>query len=184
KLRLSAYWNKVQADNRFAKGLHKKFGRGAVLIIGNWSAGMVRFHKPIRGKGWRDVLRKHGFTVYLLDEYKTSSLCPARGSGLEKFHKIPNPRPWQRVNKKDVLCNGLLRCKNEYCLKSVAKYKDSTRARMWNRDTAAVLNFRHILQSLWESGCVLEHFQCPMRKQPDKTNTKRPLPSDSDDSDS
>ncbi|PIA17319.1 hypothetical protein COEREDRAFT_41255 [Coemansia reversa NRRL 1564] len=113
KLHLSAYWNKVRANDRFAKGLHKKFGRDAVLIIGNWPAGMVRFHEPIRGKGWRDVLRRHGFTVYLLDEYKTSSLCPACGSGLEKFHKIPNPRPWQRVNKKDVLCNGLLRCKNK-----------------------------------------------------------------------
>ncbi|PIA17928.1 hypothetical protein COEREDRAFT_7108 [Coemansia reversa NRRL 1564] len=85
---------------------------------------------------------------------------------------------WNKVQADDQFAKGL------HCLKSVAKYKDSTRARMWNRDTAAVLNFRHILQSLWESGCVLERFQRPMRKQPDKTNTKRPLPSDSDDSDS
>ncbi|KAJ2084034.1 hypothetical protein H4R24_000383 [Coemansia sp. RSA 988] len=112
----------------------------------------------------RNVLRD------AVNNNKTSSLCPACGSGLEKFHWIPNPRPWCKSDKK-VLCNGLLRCKNENCPKSIAKYSNSSEKRKWNRDTAAVLNFQHILQGLRKNQCVPERFQRPKHKKPTDTET-------------
>ncbi|KAJ2803502.1 hypothetical protein H4R20_002867, partial [Coemansia guatemalensis] len=195
KLRLAAYWNNRQADDRLARNLHEKFGKDAVLVIGNWSANMARYHEPIRGKGWRDMLKRHGFTVYLLDEYRTSSICPVCESSLENFQWVCNPRPYQCNKSPSVKCHGLLRCQNENCLKSVAKYEETTRLRKWNRDTAAVLNFRHILHGLRENGCVPERFQRaqqpkkpddePKRKRKPATSkkaipNKRPAPCDSE----
>ncbi|KAJ2268188.1 hypothetical protein J3F81_004796, partial [Coemansia sp. RSA 371] len=76
KLRLSAYVNQKQADQRLIKKLRKEFGPNAVIIIGDWSAPMNRFHEPIRGKGWWTLLKRGGFEVYLIKEYLTSKTCP------------------------------------------------------------------------------------------------------------
>ncbi|KAJ2454193.1 hypothetical protein EV183_001678 [Coemansia sp. RSA 2336] len=174
--------------------------------MGNWSAGMVRYHEPIRGKGWRSMLKRHGSRVYLIDEFRTSSICPACNSSLEMFCKVPNPRPWRRKKNPKVICHGLLRCKNETCLKSVANYEDSKRRRLWNRDVAATLNMLHILFSLRNDKCIPERFRrsmpkaeaipkrkatpkakaAPKRKRKTAATTKRPakrpLPSDGDSS--
>ncbi|KAJ2653943.1 hypothetical protein IWW48_006377, partial [Coemansia sp. RSA 1200] len=52
------------------------------------------------------------------------------------------------------------------CLKSAAEHKDSNRRRLWNRDTAGVLNFRHILHGLRKNKCIPEHFQRAQPKPP------------------
>ncbi|KAJ2801912.1 hypothetical protein H4R20_003493, partial [Coemansia guatemalensis] len=77
----------------------------------------------------------------------------------------------EEVIKKTVTCHGLLYCTNEDCLEpklrrdpvpssSADPYPDPyPNLRHWNRDTAAVLNFRHILFSLRESNRILERFQ-------------------------
>ncbi|KAJ2078473.1 hypothetical protein H4R24_004451 [Coemansia sp. RSA 988] len=78
------------------------------------------------------------------------------------------------------------------CDYSIAKYSNSSEKRKWNRDTAAVLNFQHILQGLRENQCVPEHFQHPKCKKPADTEPtfnestagkqppKHPLSQDSD----
>ncbi|KAJ2226577.1 hypothetical protein IWW45_007405, partial [Coemansia sp. RSA 485] len=134
-----------------------------VLVMGNWSAGMVRYHEPIRGKGWRKVLKQHGFRVYLIDEFRSSSICPVCNHGLETFRYVRNPRSWQLDNNPWVKCHGLLRCQNENCLESVAGPKGFKRRRLWNRDIAAVLNLKHILVDLRENICIPERFS---RKTP------------------
>ncbi|KAI7829888.1 hypothetical protein BX661DRAFT_142326 [Kickxella alabastrina] len=53
---------------------------------------MTRHHEPIRGKGLQEMLIGQGFTVYLIDEYCTSTFCPVCESRIEKFHKIDDPR--------------------------------------------------------------------------------------------
>ncbi|KAJ2176819.1 hypothetical protein EV181_006732, partial [Coemansia sp. RSA 532] len=72
KLRLSAFINQQQANQLLINRLKKRFSQDAVFILGNWSASMTRFHEPIRGKGWRTLLKRGGFDVYLIDEYLTS----------------------------------------------------------------------------------------------------------------
>jgi hypothetical protein len=97
KMKLSSCINSKQAEKRLARDLRTKFGQDPVIIIGNWTAGNIKYHEPIKGVGIRRMLREEGFKVYLLNEFKTSSLCPVCNDGtkLETVKKIPNPRPFR-----------------------------------------------------------------------------------------
>ncbi|ORE04259.1 hypothetical protein BCV72DRAFT_313290 [Rhizopus microsporus var. microsporus] len=149
KMKLSSFINGQQADKRLARNLITKFGDDATLIIGNWSAGNVKFHEPIRDVGMRRMLAKQGFKIYLLDECKTSSLCPTCLSGeLEK--KQPTvQKPTMFGDQAGTI----------------------SRRRLWNRDMVATLNFRHILFGLRENGKRPERF-CRLNAPP-STGFKR-----------
>ncbi|KAG1376090.1 hypothetical protein G6F61_007901 [Rhizopus arrhizus] len=136
-------------DQKLVRSLKAKFGQDAVLVFGDWSAPNVKYQEQTRSKGLIRMLKKNGFVVYLVNEYKTSSHCPICENELEKFKTVPNPRPYQRKKKPDMLCNGLLRCKSLPCLKQQAT---GIKRRLWNRDQAAVLNFLKILNSLRKTG--------------------------------
>ncbi|KAJ2862773.1 hypothetical protein FB639_005349 [Coemansia asiatica] len=69
KLRLSAFINKKQADAWLIRNLKKKYGNNMVMVVGNWSATMVKYHEPIRGVGLRRMLRAGGITTYLIDKF-------------------------------------------------------------------------------------------------------------------
>ncbi|KAJ2201495.1 Protein phosphatase PP2A regulatory subunit B [Coemansia sp. RSA 522] len=104
KLRLSAYINRQQADQLLVNRLRAKFkpmesDPEPIFIMGNWGAPMTRFHEPIRGKGWRRLLKRAGFEVYLIDEHRTSSLCPNCEEHITTFLDVPNPRPWMRPRR-------------------------------------------------------------------------------------
>ncbi|KAJ2126184.1 hypothetical protein IW147_000335 [Coemansia sp. RSA 720] len=170
KLRLSAYVNRKQADQHLIKKLRDKFKPNAVIVIGDWSAPMNRYHEPIRGKSWRTLLKRGGFDVYLIKEYLTSKTCPNCNGRLSNTRNVPNPRPWRRHIQPEVKCHGLLSCQSEKCLESIGKSKGEKEdesegeskgnvKRWWNRDLAAVLNFRHILFSLRETGIAPTRFQ-------------------------
>ncbi|GAA5801827.1 hypothetical protein HPULCUR_007281 [Helicostylum pulchrum] len=111
KMKLSSIINMKQSEQRLAKNLRQKFGQVSVIIIDNWAAANVKYHEPAKGVGIRNMLRKEGFKVYLLDEFKTSSLCPSckDGTTLEKFKEVKNPRPFRRTKNPTVICHGLLR---------------------------------------------------------------------------
>ncbi|KAI8085881.1 uncharacterized protein B0P05DRAFT_585392 [Gilbertella persicaria] len=109
KLKLSSYINRQQSDKRLCKNIRKNFGNDAVIVIGNWSAGNVKFHEPIRGVGMRRMLQKEGFLVHLIDEFKTSSICPVCKGDVETFKEIVNPRPFRREKYPTVKRHGLLR---------------------------------------------------------------------------
>ncbi|KAJ2502573.1 hypothetical protein GGH96_000977 [Coemansia sp. RSA 1972] len=180
KLRLSAYINRQQADQLLVNRLRAKFkpeesDLELIFIMGNWSAPTTRFHEPIRGKGWRTLLKRAGFEVYLIDEYLTSKTCPNCFGQLSNTHYVPNPRPFQRRNRPKVKCHGLLGCQSHTCMEFFDTYqhgylgkqegerKDKSEGnfqrKLWNRDLAAVLSFRHILFSLRETGTVPTRFQ-------------------------
>ncbi|KAG1039418.1 hypothetical protein G6F43_012505 [Rhizopus delemar] len=138
-----------QNDQKLVRSLRAKFGQDAVLVFGDWSAPNVKYQEPTRSKGLIRMLKKNGFVVYLINEYKTSSHCPTCENELEKFKTVPNPRPYQRKKKPEVLCNDLLRCKSLSCLK---QQTTGIKRKLWNRDQAAVLNFLKILNSLRKTG--------------------------------
>lgn len=99
--------------------LKTMFGDDAILIVGNWSAPTVKSQEPTRNKGLLRYLHKSGFSIYMLNEYKTSTWCPSCITGeLETFKEVLNPRPFRRkenpavVRRKEkytVICHGLLR---------------------------------------------------------------------------
>ncbi|KAI8056431.1 hypothetical protein BDF21DRAFT_497829 [Thamnidium elegans] len=82
-------------DNKLVHNLRGKFGQDAILVFGDWSAPNTKFHKPTRNKNLIAMLKKNGFTVYLVNEYKTSSFCPGCEHALEIFKTVPNPRPFK-----------------------------------------------------------------------------------------
>ncbi|KAJ1771762.1 hypothetical protein LPJ74_002065 [Coemansia sp. RSA 1843] len=96
KLRQSAHIKQQQADEQLAKSIRATCDdENPTVILGNWSAPMARYHEPIRGVGFRRMLRKKGCQVYLIDEFRTSKTCPNCLTGtLRKFLKVPNPRPY------------------------------------------------------------------------------------------
>ncbi|KAI7867406.1 hypothetical protein BDF14DRAFT_1803461 [Spinellus fusiger] len=66
---------------------------------------------------WR-MLKKEGFKLYLINEFKTSSLCPGcKFSPLEIVKHVKNPRPYQRTKILQVKCHGLLRSSLNFILK-------------------------------------------------------------------
>ncbi|CEG77452.1 hypothetical protein RMATCC62417_12202 [Rhizopus microsporus] len=100
--------NRQQSDSRLSAKIREKFVKDSVLVIGDWSAVNQKYHEPIRGKGMRRMLKKHGASVYLIDEHKAPFLCPTCKDGeLEKFAKVPNPRPFRRARQLIVLCRRL-----------------------------------------------------------------------------
>ncbi|KAJ1991864.1 hypothetical protein GGI26_003757 [Coemansia sp. RSA 1358] len=153
--------------------LQTKFGQDTVLVMGNRSAPMSQYHEPIRNKGMRAMLRKHGFQMYLLDENRTPKTCPVCCDGELYVQKVQNPRPFRRATDATDFCHGLLRCSNKKCLESVASDSSASapRPHYWNRDLAAVLNFRHILTNLRENSEIPER-PGPNEQQPAKRRRK------------
>ncbi|CAO3658030.1 unnamed protein product [Rhizopus microsporus] len=152
KIRLSAYFNKQRAEQKLIQDLRAKFGEDAVFVMGNWSGLHARYHEPIRGLGFRRLLEKHVFQIFLIDEYKTSRRCPrCHNEILHTFRRVPNPQPYRRERYPTVACHGLLSCTNPYC-RPVMTAPD--RYRLWNRDASACLNYIHILRGLRRNGMV------------------------------
>ncbi|CEG84132.1 hypothetical protein RMATCC62417_17978 [Rhizopus microsporus] len=156
KIRFSVYFNKQRVDQKFIQDLRAKFGEDAVFVMGNWFAPHARYHEPIRGLGFRKLLKKHEFQVFLIDEHKTSRCCPTcHNESLRTFRHVPNPRLYQRERYPTVVCHGLLRCTNLYCRLAMAA---PDKHRLWNRDVAACLNYMHIICGLRRNGMVPHRF--------------------------
>ncbi|KAJ2564553.1 hypothetical protein IW140_005699 [Coemansia sp. RSA 1813] len=139
KLRQSAHIKQQQADEKLAKSIRVTCDdEKPTVILGNWSAPVAHYHEPIRGVGFRRMLRKKGCRVYLIDEFRTSKACPNCLTGtLKQF----------------------LKCTNELCMGPVEVDGVLTpRSRLYNRDLAAVLNFRHIFHGPRDHGDAPERF--------------------------
>ncbi|KAJ2799952.1 hypothetical protein H4R20_004239 [Coemansia guatemalensis] len=73
KLQESAYIDRRSRDAKVACSLRQKIGLDPTIVLGNWSAGMIRYHASIPGKGLRRMFIKHGFRVFHIDKFKTST---------------------------------------------------------------------------------------------------------------
>ena len=113
------------------------------IIIGDWSAGHVKFQAPAKGKGFRRMFKQAGYDVFLVNERLSSSICPSiscKQRTLENFRHRPSPRPWRRGHYQTV--HGLLRCTSVNCQFSL---KGQLVDRMSNRDDVATLDLRAIV---------------------------------------
>ncbi|KAJ2302293.1 hypothetical protein IWW54_006080, partial [Coemansia sp. RSA 2705] len=89
----AVHMNWERADRVLARQLTDKFGRDAVLIIGNWNAPQAEYQEPSCGKDMRDTLKHMGFEVYLIEEFRTSKLCPDCHGLLQYVKKVSSIRP-------------------------------------------------------------------------------------------
>ncbi|ORX58035.1 hypothetical protein DM01DRAFT_1372122 [Hesseltinella vesiculosa] len=137
KLELNAYIKLQLSNKRLVHNLLSTHGQDAVFILGDWSAGSMRFHAPIRGIGMRRMLAHEHLEVYLLDEYTTSKICPTCQSPtrLRPYLQVENPRPFRRAQYAFVRCWGLLRC--THCVSALAMDGLQVQGHHWNRDVLA-----------------------------------------------
>jgi len=128
--KLHKYSANQRSEARMIHKFKEMFGPPEKTIIGIGDYEQLKHMKyvePVKGKGFREVFRKAGYQIYLIDEFRTSmmcSYCQNKDDYCEKFRK--------REHRK-YLCHGLLRCK--------------TCKRMWNRDLNASINIKRILEN-------------------------------------
>ena len=90
----------------------------------------MKYKEPTKGKGFRNLFRKSGFEVFLVDEHKTSCRCSICEGECETFRVCENPRPWKEGT---IMRHGLVRCK--------------TCKVLWNRDENSSCNIFKVARS-------------------------------------
>ncbi|KNC99535.1 uncharacterized protein SPPG_04925 [Spizellomyces punctatus DAOM BR117] len=141
-----AFINRQKSESNLISNLRNKFGNFTIMM-GDWSdAGRTaRFQTSSKTKGWRTLFKRNRIDCFLLDEHKTSSVCPRCSSSefVEKeFKERPHSRPWRRREGKMEKVHGLLGCTNPNCL------QQAWTMRYWNRDMLATCNMLTIVQSM------------------------------------
>ena len=137
KLKLNTFYNTRKSEQRMIERFKEIFGspEQVVIGIGDWEQKKHRkFKEPIKGKGFRTTLRKGGFKVYLVDEFRTScqcSHCQEEAAKCEKFRVRLDPNTKKDDSDRHLrLVHGLLACK--------------TCGRVWNRDVNSAINIARI----------------------------------------
>lgn len=126
KLKLGSYMRRQITEANMLNRFKKLFGNPEETIIafGDFEQKQHRkFKEPTKGKGFRDLFRKAGYNVYLVDEFRTSCRCSSCEGECKTFRECNNPRPWRSGI---ILRHGLVKCK--------------TCSKLWNRDTNAASN--------------------------------------------
>ena len=147
KLRWKTKVNRQRSEGRLVRNMKDLFGKKAVYIMGDWSDGghTMKNNQPTKHKGFLTLFKKNHMKRFLLDEYKTSSVCPYCEQALVKnIKKRQSAKPWRKGQMENV--HGLLGCNNPKCKKQDWTY------RYWNRDMASVINFHRIVEGICDSG--------------------------------
>jgi len=133
KMKMHFKFRTQKSEANLVKNFAEKFGSPDTVTIafGDCSRGAyhMRHHAPQKNKGFRKVFKKHGYDVYLINEFRTSKSCFGCGQGeCEPFlwHE-KSPRPYRNENGNiPTKCHGLVMC--NHC------------TRKWNRDVLATVN--------------------------------------------
>ncbi len=144
KLRLNTFYNIRKSEQRLTQRFKEVFGTPdeVVIGIGDWEQSKHRKYKePTKGKGFRSLLRRAGYPVFLVDEFRTScqcSHCQSEGGKCEKFRVRMDPHRNRAIEERRLrLVHGLLACK--------------TCGRLWNRDVNSSINIARLTRQAVET---------------------------------
>jgi hypothetical protein len=144
KLKWYGKINKQKSEANMINNFKNKFGisgkpTNTLICFGDWSKGNTPKNQvSTKGKSLRKLFTDAGFSLVLVDEFRTSKMSylldAEQSQKMKKFKMIHSPRP----NKKDnlQLCHGLLRSK---CVLN----NKSDRHLVMNRDLSGSLNILH-----------------------------------------
>ena len=128
KLKYFEYINKRKHEKNVLDKLEKKYGKDAIMVVGDWSDKCKLSYISTPCLGFKRMLSKR-FKVHQLDEYNTSKL---------------SCKTLKETNNLSLYINGDYRE-----LHSVLTYKmGNGRMGCINRDLNAVKNFKQIVESL------------------------------------
>ena len=150
KLKLSAFWNVRRSEQWMLSRFANIFGgpTDVTIGIGDWEQKKHRkFKEPVKGKGFRSLLRRGGYRVHLVDEFRTScqcSHCRQEHAKCEKFRIRNDPNTKKDESKRHLrLVHGLLKCK--IC------------NRLWNRDVNSAINISRLTREALDGNGRLEY---------------------------
>lgn len=153
KLKWFGIINKQKSEAKMIKNFREKFGApdNVLVCIGDWSRTQTpKNQEPTKGKSIRKLFRNAGYNIYLVNEFRTSKMSylleNESNQEMEKYKKIPSPRPWQKG--KLIKCHGLLRSK--CVLKNTAN-----KHLIMNRDLNGSLNI------LYKAQCYMTNVKIP-----------------------
>ena len=152
KLKLDSYINRMQSEQKLIKEFAETFGKPTetIITIGDWCQKQnMKYKEPTKGKGFRDLFRKNGFDVYLVNEDRTSCRCFKCHGECTTFRDCNNPRPLRK--DEIILRHGLTMCK--------------TCKVLWNRDENSSCNIYKIAQ-LAVQGKERPKYLCRETKKP------------------
>jgi hypothetical protein len=93
--------NKRKSDDKFVSRFREKFGPPdkVILLYGDQDQHNMRYKEPVKGRSMRRLFKKHGYRVYLVDEFRTTMMLygapgiDGNGVELENFCKMKNKKP-------------------------------------------------------------------------------------------
>ncbi|KAI8817267.1 uncharacterized protein EV422DRAFT_509100 [Fimicolochytrium jonesii] len=88
-------WQK--SESKLIKNMRRLYGKHFAVILGDWSdAGKtMRFQESSKTKGFRTLFARNNIPCYLLDEYRTSSVCPdCHGRVKKNIRCRLSSQPW------------------------------------------------------------------------------------------
>lgn len=133
KLKWNAFMNRKRSEDKMLHRFRSIFGayEDVVIGFGDWEQRkQMKFKEPTKGKGMRELFRKAGYSVYMVDEFRTSCRCYKCEGECTTFRECQNPRPWKK--NETTLRHGLLMCK--------------TCTGLWNRDVNSSLNIHRVVE--------------------------------------
>ncbi|KAJ3216905.1 hypothetical protein HK099_005679, partial [Clydaea vesicula] len=86
----------IQCFYKYSK-ISKNFGdsENTTVLVGDWSRSALKYQVPTKGKGFRDMFKKAGYQVCLVNEFLTSSICPGcKSRTLEAFKERQHFNSW------------------------------------------------------------------------------------------
>lgn len=143
KWKWKTFINTQKSEGNVIKSMKQTFGEKFVVVMGDWSDGgrTSKFQEPSKTKGWRTVFKKNKISCYLIDEFRTSTICPLCESRVTKwFKERRSSRPWQRAKGRMEKVHGLLGCNNLECIEQGWTY------RLFNRDKLSTCNMINIVK--------------------------------------
>ncbi|TPX43590.1 hypothetical protein SeLEV6574_g04958 [Synchytrium endobioticum] len=110
RYRWKTFVNTQRSEGRLLRRMKEKYGSEFTVVMGDWSdAGRTaRYQTSTKTVGWRRFFRRNRIACYLIDEFRTSKLCPDCDSTLEQFASRPSSRPWKRTQGAYERVHGLL----------------------------------------------------------------------------
>ncbi|KAI8823094.1 uncharacterized protein EV422DRAFT_577406, partial [Fimicolochytrium jonesii] len=117
--RFKAFSLRQKSETKLIKNMRRLYGKHFAVILGDWSdAGKtMRFQESSKTKGFRTLFARNSIPCYLLDEYRTSSVCPdCHGRVKKNIRRRLSPRPWQARKGRMEFVHGLVGCPNPECI--------------------------------------------------------------------
>ena len=107
KLRINRYINTKKSESKMITAFKEKFGNSneVLIIFGDYNKiDTMKGSEPHISKILKKLFRRHGYEIYMINEYNTSKLCNKCSCETEKFKWIKNKK-----TRRDQLLWKLLR---------------------------------------------------------------------------